>query len=465
MIRERETVIEKSSVIFQTIFSFISFRISIFLFEYYTISTVGQEYIFISYLIFPVWYLLLDHMGMGRMLRMKMYSNLFFEYITVTYIGVASLLIMLGLMDNGTSFPQLFILFGFINFFVLFTYKILVYKAMKLFRRKGYNYRQIIVMADDDSDYFINHIINTKDWGYKIHAIVTTSETIKKKYTGRYKIISDDQLINDILDIEVVDEVMFCKSNFDQDKIRTIINLCAEIGVTFRIQSELLNVAGARSRISYVNHFPFLTFMNTPDNYLALKTKWIMDYLGAVIILILLSPLFTLIALAIKIDDGGPVFFKQVRVGRNGRTFNCLKFRTMVTNAEDLKASLMHKNEQKGPVFKIKDDPRVTRVGRFLRSTSFDELPQFLNVLKGEMSIVGPRPPIPSEVESYERWQRRRLSMKPGITCIWQVSGRNNIPFDQWMKMDLQYIDSWSIKLDILLVLRTVKVVLLRDGQ
>ena len=171
-----------------------------------------------------------------------------------------------------------------------------------------------------------------------------------------------------------------------------------------------------------------------------------------------------IIAFLIKLD-GGPVFFLQKRTGLNGRHFSCFKFRTMVVNAESLQKSLLSQNEQEGPVFKIKNDPRVTKIGRFLRKTSLDELPQFFNVLKGEMSIVGPRPPIPSEVKQYQRWQNRRLSMKPGITCIWQVSGRNNIPFEQWMKMDMQYIDTWSLKLDMIILLKTVKVVFAGDGQ
>ena len=179
----------------------------------------------------------------------------------------------------------------------------------------------------------------------------------------------------------------------------------------------------------------------------------------------MISPVFLIIAVAIKFEDGGTVFFKQERVGLNGRSFPMFKFRTMVANAEALQASLLGLNEQTGPVFKIKADPRVTRVGWFLRKTSFDELPQFFNVLRGEMSVVGPRPPIPSEVEMYERWQKRRLSMKPGITCIWQVSGRNNIQFEEWMKLDLEYIDNWSLSQDMILVLKTIKVMLLGTGK
>lgn len=179
----------------------------------------------------------------------------------------------------------------------------------------------------------------------------------------------------------------------------------------------------------------------------------------------MISPVFLIIAVAIKFEDGGTVFFKQERVGLNGRSFPMFKFRTMVANAEALQASLLGLNEQTGPVFKIKADPRVTRVGWFLRKTSFDELPQFFNVLRGEMSVVGPRPPIPSEVEMYERWQKRRLSMKPGITCTWQVSGRNNIQFEEWMKLDLEYIDNWSLSQDMILVVKTIKVMLLGTGK
>lgn len=336
---------------------------------------------------------------------------------------------------------------------------------MKTLRSRGYNYRRIVIIADKDSYYFIDKVIGTKDWGYQLFAIISDSSEIKDKYGKQFNIISEKECISKIIDNGIVDEVMFCKGDFNQDMIRKIINLCIEVGVTFRMQSELFNIASTRSHISYVNQFPFLTFMNTPNNYLALKMKSVMDYVGSALILLAISPIILCVAIAIKLDDRGPIFFRQVRVGQNGRLFHCLKFRTMVTNAEDLKNTLLDKNEQEGPVFKIKNDPRVTKIGHFLRKSSLDELPQFINVLKGEMSIVGPRPPVPSEVEEYERWQRRRLSMKPGITCIWQVSGRNDIPFDQWMKMDMEYIDSWSLKLDLSLFIRTFKVLLVRDGQ
>ena len=207
------------------------------------------------------------------------------------------------------------------------------------------------------------------------------------------------------------------------------------------------------------------SFQNTPDNHLGLKMKRVFDFFFSLVTIFLCAPVFLVIAIAIKIEDGGPVIFKQERVGLNGRRFPIFKFRTMVANAEALQFSLMGLNEQDGPVFKITNDPRVTRTGWFLRKTSFDELPQFFNVLRGEMSVVGPRPPIPSEVEQYQQWQKRRLSVKSGITCIWQVSGRNSISFDEWMKLDLEYIDNWSLTLDAILIFKTIKVIFTGTGK
>jgi exopolysaccharide biosynthesis polyprenyl glycosylphosphotransferase len=192
--------------------------------------------------------------------------------------------------------------------------------------------------------------------------------------------------------------------------------------------------------------------------------KRLFDIIASFSALVLLSPLLLIVAASIRLTSRGPIFFRQPRVGRHGRPFRMLKFRSMVVNAEELKASLMAQNEQAGPVFKMRRDPRITRVGRFIRKFSIDELPQLLNILRGEMSIVGPRPPVPSEVARYEAWQRRRLSVRPGLTCVWQVSGRNEISFEEWMYLDMQYIDHWSLAQDFQLILKTVPVVLTGRG-
>jgi lipopolysaccharide/colanic/teichoic acid biosynthesis glycosyltransferase len=207
---------------------------------------------------------------------------------------------------------------------------------------------------------------------------------------------------------------------------------------------------------------PALSF--EPRGFYQRHGKRLFDLLVGCLGLILLSPLFLAVALAIKLESKGPVYYRSTRVGRRARTFEFLKFRTMRADAEKLKAELEHLNEMDGPVFKIKNDPRVTRVGRFLRKTSLDELPQLLHVVRGEMSLVGPRPPIPEEVEQYEAWHRRRLSVVPGITCLWQVSGRNRIQFDDWMRLDMKYIDSLSFRVDLKTLIMTIPAVLRGDG-
>jgi len=192
--------------------------------------------------------------------------------------------------------------------------------------------------------------------------------------------------------------------------------------------------------------------------------KRTMDIIGALVLLLLLSPLFLIIVICIKLDSPGAIIFRQKRLGLGGKGFVFYKFRSMCMDAETSKSKILHLNEASGPIFKIKNDPRVTRVGRFLRRYSLDELPQLFNVLKGDMSFVGPRPPLPDEVEKYEAWQLRRLSVIPGITCLWQISGRSNISFDEWVKLDLKYIDTRNIWQDIMILLKTIPAVLSGHG-
>lgn len=204
---------------------------------------------------------------------------------------------------------------------------------------------------------------------------------------------------------------------------------------------------------------------NTDKSVLYYVMKRLIDIFGALGGLIVFSPIFLIISLVIKLGDPkGSVFFSQKRNGKDGKIFNMYKFRSMVSNAEEILETLKNRNEMNGPVFKIKEDPRITKVGRFIRKTSIDELPQLFNVLKGEMSLVGPRPPLPREVDQYTDYQMQRLSVKPGLTCYWQVSGRNNIDFDQWVELDLKYIRERSIWLDIKLILKTVEVFFGQDG-
>jgi exopolysaccharide biosynthesis polyprenyl glycosylphosphotransferase len=221
----------------------------------------------------------------------------------------------------------------------------------------------------------------------------------------------------------------------------------------------------ARSRLAHLNGYPVLAYHTAPTGALPLTIKNLVDKILALIALIVSSPVLLLTAIAIKVDSRGPVLFRQVRMGLNGRRFHLYKLRTMCLDAEKRKASLLHQNEMSGPVFKIKEDPRVTRVGRFLRKYSLDEFPQLVNVLKGDMSLVGPRPPLPHELAKFKPWQRRKLSVKPGVTCLWQINGRNAIDFEHWMRLDLEYIDNWSLALDARILVKTIPAVLKGSGS
>jgi exopolysaccharide biosynthesis polyprenyl glycosylphosphotransferase len=237
-----------------------------------------------------------------------------------------------------------------------------------------------------------------------------------------------------------------------------------EQGISTRFALNLFPHTRAQVRMEELDGVPLLTFSTAPEQLVPMLAKRAIDVSVALLLMLLAMPVVAAIAVLIKLTSGGQVLYRQTRCGLNGRRFTLYKFRTMVEGAEDRQEELRHLNEMNGPVFKLERDPRVTRFGRFLRKFSLDELPQLWNVLRGDMSMVGPRPPIPDEVAQYERWQRRRLSMKPGLTCLWQVSGRNQIDFDRWMELDLEYIDSWSPWLDLKILAKTVPAVLTGRG-
>jgi exopolysaccharide biosynthesis polyprenyl glycosylphosphotransferase len=263
-----------------------------------------------------------------------------------------------------------------------------------------------------------------------------------------------------------IDEVYLAADPLQQRAaIQWVIALCERLGVPFAIPAHGFRMQRALPTDPGVAGDGFLHYAQHQPKPLARRVKRTLDLVGAGVGLLLLSPLLAVVAAAVRLESPGPVFFGQQRVGRHGRPFRMLKFRSMVVDAEARRAALEAQNEHReGPVFKIARDPRITRVGRLIRKFSIDELPQLWNVLRGEMSLVGPRPPIPAEVRQYDAWQRRRLSVLPGLTGLWQVSGRNHISFDQWMRLDLQYIDNWSLGLDLALLGRTIPVVLTGRG-
>jgi exopolysaccharide biosynthesis polyprenyl glycosylphosphotransferase len=277
------------------------------------------------------------------------------------------------------------------------------------------------------------------------------------------------QLISEleaIIDQQPVDEVFVALPREKYNHlIEAIVGLCEEQGIIVRVQTAIFNLKIAKCQADELDGRPFVTIQSGPSNGWHLIVKRLIDVCGSAALLLAMAPIFVIVALLIKLDSPGPIFFTQIRVGFNRRRFRLFKFRTMIHKADELQRELEQLNEANGPVFKIRHDPRLTRIGKFLRRFSIDELPQLLNVSRGDMSLVGPRPLPVRDVERINtHWHKRRFSMKPGVTCLWQVNGRSEVSFDDWVVMDLEYIDKWSLGLDIRILLQTVPTVLKGSG-
>jgi exopolysaccharide biosynthesis polyprenyl glycosylphosphotransferase len=272
--------------------------------------------------------------------------------------------------------------------------------------------------------------------------------------------------LSKVLSETVVDEVFIAlpmRSSYE--RIQQAVLRCEEQGALVTMPTDFFAARLARTRVGEVGRQPVVYLSAVPENDWRIAVKRAVDFFGVIALIAVLSPVLLAVALAVRLTSRGPVVFRQVRIGLNKRPFTLYKFRTMGQDAEARQASLEQLNEASGPVFKIRNDPRITAIGGFLRRSSLDELPQLFNVLKGEMSLVGPRPLPLRDVNGFrEDWQRRRFSVLPGITCLWQLSGRSDISFERWMELDLQYIDKWSLWLDLNILLRTARVVLLRRG-
>jgi exopolysaccharide biosynthesis polyprenyl glycosylphosphotransferase len=272
--------------------------------------------------------------------------------------------------------------------------------------------------------------------------------------------------LESIMAYQPVDEVLVAlPSKKYGHVVEAIVQRCEEQGVIVRVRPEMFALQVAKSYMDEIEGVPIVTIRSGPEDDWRMVAKGLIDFVVSAALLAVLAPLFAIVAFLIRRDSPGPIFFAQERVGFNKRRFKLLKFRTMVNGAEKEQESLEHLNEVEGPVFKIKNDPRMTAIGKVLRRFSIDELPQLINVLKGDMSLVGPRPLPVRDVDRIDvNSHKRRFSIKPGITCLWQVNGRSNIGFDDWVRMDLDYIDRWSLALDAEILLKTIPAVLKGPG-
>ncbi len=412
------------------------------------------------------WFVLARITAMAKIPRTQRYLTQAIQFARSAFIVFIGL-IAIKVIFRFTSLPVLLIVvYVCLLFVVTVSFRLLAFRALQIYRTRGGSLHHVLIIADAFSDGVIENLLMQKEWGFKIVSILTDSKLIRAKYGSQIPIVSSQEKLKNVIDRSVVDEVIYCRREVDIDLIKEAVGICNEVGVIFRLQSSVSPLDPTEFQLKTLSNAKDLSIVDAPSNTLSLVLKTMGDIYFSIIATILLIPVFLFIGILIKAGSRGPIFFMQERIGLRGRKFRLFKFRTMVVDAEAQLKNLKARNEADGPVFKIKDDPRITKVGRFLRKTGLDELPQLFNVIRGEMSLVGPRPPLEEEVKQYERWQLRRLSVKPGITCTWQiVPDRHDVSFEEWMELDLNYIDNWNLRKDMALFFKTVKTFFVAGGH
>lgn len=385
----------------------------------------------------------------------------------VNQLGVALVVIYAGLylfrrVDISRSYV---LLIGVVDFVLLLMGRTISYSGVSWMRdRLGRYHYLLIVGCGPRAREMAALIEESRGMGLRLIGFIDPDfGDAPAARLGGYEVFPLDKLVR-ILHKWVVDEIIFAVNMQELAQLEHVIQHCADVGVKTRVQLEFLPAAYSRIYVEKFRHMPLLSLSSAPDSELRLFFKRVLDVVISGISLVVLSPLMACIAALIRVTSPGPVLFQQTRCGLGGRRFTLYKFRSMINNAEQLRAELHQLNELDGPVFKISDDPRITPVGRWLRRFSLDELPQLWNILRGDMSFVGPRPAVPEEVDQYEDWQKRRLRMRPGLTCTWVLEGRNQLDFKRWMQLDLSYINNWSLWLDVKIFLRTIPIVLSGRG-
>lgn len=332
--------------------------------------------------------------------------------------------------------------------------------------QKDANYQKVLVVGTGKRAHHLTELLlNNCEWGVHIVGYLDTNPKNIEVDLLNSKVIGTVDQIEEVLTGQVIDEVIMAVPRSSLEYMEVVANACEEQGVRFRLMGDVFDLHVARAQLVQLGDIPLLTFDPVVQNRNDLLTKRLLSLVLVIGTMPFTLPILGMIALAIKLEDGGPVFFHQQRVGLHKRQFPMFKFRSMVVNAEEKLKEIEHLNEAEGPIFKISNDPRITRIGRILRRTSLDELPQLINVFRGEMSLVGPRPMSTRDVGRFDKAiQRKRFSVRPGLTCLWQISGRSNLPFERWLELDLKYIDEWSLWLDFKILMLTIPAVIKGEG-
>jgi len=443
---------------------------------YRGLVNLQHDYAVLMLLILVIWHFTLRAHGVYGSFRPKPLTTVMWRCTKAVSIGMLLLFMGIYLFKIEGISRILLGLFYLINLGLLFASKGIALMILRRYRSRGYNFRNMLIIGCGHSAQAVMAAVAEEPWsGYKIIGCLDAPGCqIDKAATDNVRVIGTYDDLEQIIFKEVVDELVFATDLKEIPDVIKYVELADEMGIAVRILPQWnirrLGINPQIGTLKYENFLgvPTLGIDSSPENQGEMAFKSLLDYAVAMVGIIITLPIWIMAAIGIKlVSPGGPVLYKQTRVGQNGREFTLFKFRTMVPDADQQFKQYETQNECDGPVFKLKKDPRVLPViGSLLRKSSLDELPQLVNVLKGELSIVGPRPPLPKEVKCYQYWQRRRLSMKPGITCYWQVQPkRNEISFEDWMKMDLAYIDNWSLWLDFKIMVRTAWVMLIGAGR
>ncbi len=445
--------------------AFILTGVVLFLSFYYGIEPYNYKFFFVLFILLSLYFF--KRAGMYRSFRARVVKSLIYSVFKSLFASFA--LSVLAAYVAGESIPQrpfLFYMWGAVVVAVTAERFFLV-EILHYIRKKGFNFRRLLIVGNTGKGReFIRKVRRHPEWGFHIVGIVCMNgDNVGKTVEGVKIISSIDNILGVVREYYVDEVVVIAPHDWMKEVGEYIASLEVEgIRVSVSLDS-ILNMPASKILPELLFGDPFVTFESAPDKMWALFTKRCIDIAVAVFFLILLFPLMVVIGVLIKTDSRGNIFFCQERLGKGGKKFLMYKFRTMYKGAENDIDKVASLNKVVGAAFKAEDDPRVTRVGKILRKFSLDELPQLINVLKGDMSIVGPRPPIGEEVKRYKPWQRRRMSMPPGMTCLWQIRGRDEITdFDKRVEMDLEYIDNWSLYGDFVIMLKTIPVVLLGKG-
>jgi exopolysaccharide biosynthesis polyprenyl glycosylphosphotransferase len=390
------------------------------------------------------------------------------EVCRATTLAAAVLFFLAKAFRLGSVRPSFVLVFWLSSAFMMVAGRVVARWLLLALRSRGRNTRFILIVGTNERAIeFARQIAGHPELGYQIVGFVDNDwEGIQAfESTGHTRCCTFAGLA-DFLRVNVVDEAaIYLPLRSYYEHAAELVARCEQHGIVIRFDAQVFNLRGNSAPDQDMEETSQVFAVSGPANVLPAAIKRTVDYLLSAVLLVALSPIFLAVALLVRLTSRGPIFFRQTRVGLNKRKFTIYKFRTMVDKAEHLQDQLLAMNEMTGPVFKIKKDPRVTPLGGILRKTSIDELPQLLNVLKGDMSLVGPRAMSLRDYQLFDQdWQRRRFSVKPGLTCLWQIHGRNSVPFEEWMELDMQYIDKWSLWLDLKILARTVPAVLRGTG-